>query len=200
MDIDNLQPQDLAERLKLIEGMIAEGRCTTAGWAWTFVLWGAAYYAAMAWASLAHFWQAWPVVMCAAGILTGAIARRIKRNQPSTTAGRALGAIWSAIGIALFALLLALSISGRYEIHIFVAIIGTMLAGANGISSMILKWKMQMACALVWLGVGLAACFVTGAQAGALFLAAIFCCQIVFGFYLMILESRRRSRSGAVHA
>lgn len=200
MSIDNLQPQDLTERLKLIEGMIAEGRCTTAGWAWTFVLWGVAYYAATAWASLAHFWQAWPVVMCAAGILTGTVARRVKRNHPPTTLGRALGATWCSIGIALFALLMGLSLSGRYETHTFVAIIAALLASANGISSILLKWKMQMACAVVWLGLGLAAGFVTEAQAGALFLAAIFFCQIVFGFYLMILESRRRGRSGAVHA
>ena len=200
MTSDNLQPQDLSDRLKLIQEMIAEGRHSTTCWAWSFVLWGVAYYAAIAWANLGHFALAWPIVMVGAAILTGIVSWRIKRHRPATTMGRAISAAWSAMGTALFVLLMGLSLSGRYEAHTFVAIVGAMLAVANGTSSIVLKWKMQMACALVWLGMGLAACFVTEAQAGILFLAAIFFCQIVFGIYLMVLESRRRGHAGAVHA
>ncbi len=200
MAIDNLQPQDMAERLKLIEEMIAEGRCTTEGWAWSFVLWGVAYYAAIAWSNLGHFNLAWPIVMVAAAVVTVSIGRRAKRNRPGTTVGRALVGVWTSMGIALFVVLMGLSISGRYEAQLYVAIVGAMLAVANGASGIVLKWKMQMACAVVWLGMALAACFLTEGQAGVLFLAAIFFCQIVFGVYLMILEFRRRSQRGAVHA
>lgn len=200
MTIDDLQPQELTDRLKLIEGMIVEGRSSTAGWAWSFVLWGGAYYAAIAWSNWGHFGLAWPVVMIAAAIVTAVLARRGKRHDPPTTVGRAISAIWSAMGIALFVLLMGLSLSGRYEAHVYVAIVGAMLAVANGASGILLRWKMQMACAVVWLGTGLAACFLSEAEAGVLFLAAIFFCQILFGIYLMILESRRSGQRGAVHA
>ena len=46
-----------------------------------------------------------------------------------------------------------------------------------------------------------AACFGTENQAGIAFLAATFFCQIVFGVYAMVRESRRRRRqNGVVHA
>ena len=70
MTSDNLQPQELSDRLKLIEEMMVEGRRSTTCWAWSFVLWGVAYYAAIAWASLAHVaalaclpWSIWPFVI-----------------------------------------------------------------------------------------------------------------------------------------
>ncbi len=43
--------KDLAERVRLIESMMAEGRQKTESWGWTFVLWGVAYYVATAWAT-----------------------------------------------------------------------------------------------------------------------------------------------------
>ena len=92
-------------------------------------------------------------------------------------------------------------VSGRYDLHVFVAIIGGMLGVANMASAIILKWKMQFACAVVWLASGVVACFVTAEQAGIAFLAATFFCQIVFGVYVMICELlRRRLQSGVVNA
>ena len=44
----NPEELELKDRLNLIETMIAEGRRTTESWGWTFVLWGVAYYVAMA--------------------------------------------------------------------------------------------------------------------------------------------------------
>jgi hypothetical protein len=43
------------------------------------------------------------------------------------------------------------------------------------------------------------ACFASEAKTGIAFLAAIFFCQIVFGIYAMMCESRRRNL-GATHA
>ena len=64
--------------------MIAEGRRTTESWGWTFVLWGVAYYVAIAWAALGHSTLAWPVTMIAAGIAD----RRDRRAQGRKAARR----------------------------------------------------------------------------------------------------------------
>ena len=45
----NISEQEVKDRLTLIESMIAEGRRDTESWGWTFVLWGVAFYVAMAW-------------------------------------------------------------------------------------------------------------------------------------------------------
>lgn len=204
---DEMDGKDLAERVKLIEGMMAEGRRGTARWGWSFVLWGVAYLVATAWSSglvggpvWAQRVLAWPIVMIAASIVMGVGISRMKRGQPATTLGRAIGATWTAMGIALFVVLMSLGMSGRYDTHVFVAIIGGMLSTANMASAILLKWKMQFACAVVWLASAVLACFGTAEQAGIAFLAATFFCQIVFGIYAMFLESQRSRQNGAVHA
>jgi hypothetical protein len=191
---------DLKAQLNLIETMMAEGRRSTESWGWTFLLWGVAYYIAIAWSAWGHGNLAWPVTMIAATVITGAIGARVSRGHPETTFGRAIGSVWKVMGIALFIVLLALGVSGHYDIHVFLAIIGGMLAVANGTSSLILKWKMQFACAAVWMAAGVAGCFGTENQALISFLVAIFFCQIVFGIYAMALDARRRrQQQGAVH-
>ena len=188
---------DLSERLSLIESMISEGRRSSQRWAWSFLLWGVAYYVAIAWANWGNPSLAWPVTMIAAAIVTGLMKARVRRNQPGTTIGRALLAVWSVMGVVLFALTISLSLSHHFDSHVIVAVIAAMLAVANGISSLILRWKMQSACAIVWLATAIGACFVSDEQLIALFLAAIFFCQIVFGIYGMILEARNRNQSVA---
>jgi hypothetical protein len=196
---------ELTERLKMIESMMAEGRHTTARWGWSFVLWGVAYLVATAWSSglvggpvWAQRYLAWPLIMIAASIATGVGISRMKKGQPATALGRAIGAIWRAMGISLFIVLMSLGMSGRYDTHVFVAVIGGMLGVANMASATILKWKMQFVCAVVWLASAMAACFGSETQAGVAFLAATFFCQIVFGIYAMIRESRRRRLQNGV--
>jgi hypothetical protein len=200
----NLESQELKDRLSLIEQMISEGRRTTESWGWSFVLWGVAYYVAIAWATLGKGALAWPVTMAAAGILTGVLASRTAAKRPETTVGRAMMAIWLAMGVSTFALMLSLGMSGRLDEHVSVAIIGAMLGAANCTSSIILKWKMQFACALVWWGAAVAACFTSDTITSIVFLTAIFFCQIIFGIYGMIAESskqkRREAGQGASHA
>jgi hypothetical protein len=200
----NFEEQELKDRLSLIETMIGEGRRTTERWGWTFVLWGVAYFVAIAWSTWGSSNLAWPVTMIAAGVITGIVASRTARSKPVTTIGRAMGSIWIAMGASMFLLFMAMGISHRFEGHIFVAIIGAMLGMANATSSMILKWKAQFACAVVWWAASVAACFGTGNQSTIVFLTAIFLCQIVFGIYAMVCESRRRrlhkGNQGAVHA
>jgi len=196
---DQVTELELKDRLRLIESMIAEGRRTTESWGWTFVLWGVAYYVAIAWATYGHSSIAWPVTMIAASILTFVVASRRASKQPETTLGRAMGAIWFGMGVSTFIVMLSLGISGRLELHSAVAIVGAMLGAANATSSIILRWKMQSVCAVVWWTAAAVSCFISENQAGILFLVAIFICQIVFGIYGMIAKSRKRGR-GISHA
>jgi hypothetical protein len=196
-DIEN---RELRERLDLMESMIAEGRKMTGNWGWAFILWGVAYYLAFAWSFLG--WNAafaWPVTMVAAGVITGILSSRMSRARPRTGVVRAISSIWLVMGVLLFVLMMSFAFSGRVDNHISLSVVGTMLAVANGASSLILKWKMQFACALAWLAAAEVACFGSESQQLIAFLAATFFCQIVFGIYAMISESRRRLH-GEVHA
>ena len=198
---DERNSQELNERLDLIQSMIAEGRRGTESWGWTFLLWGIAYYVAIAWAnwgSSTSVWGgnrlAWPVTMIAACVLTMVIGMRKGKGRSGTTISRAVVSIWISLGIAMLLLFPACAISGRLDEHGFVAIVAAMLGVANGASGMILKWKAQIASGVVWWLTSVAACFGSNAQLTAVFLIAIFLCQIVFGIYAMILESRRNRR------
>lgn len=198
---DEMTAQDLKERLALIESMIAEGRHSTESWGWTFVLWGVAFYAAIAWS----MWGpdknlAWPVTMITASVVTAALARRKVHGRPQTTLGRAIGSVWIATGISMFVLLFALGLTGSLKTQLFMGIMAAMLGTANAASSLMLRWKAQFACTVVWW----ATCWVciqgSEAHGAAALLIAIFLCQIVFGVYAMTLESRRRRQGGVAHA
>jgi hypothetical protein len=198
---------DLKAQLNLIETMIAEGRRKTESWGWTFVLWGVAYYIAIAWSNwgqniavLGRGAYAWPVTMIAAAIVTMVIGMSKGKGQPGTTIGRAIVSIWISVGISMLLIFPALSLAGRIDEHAFVALVAAMLGIANGASGMILKWKMQVASAVVWWTASVAACFGSEAQLTVVFLTALFLCQIVFGAYAMIIESRRNRRHVALHA
>jgi hypothetical protein len=200
----NDEEMELKDRLSLIENMIAEGRRTTESWAWTFVFWGLAYYVAIAWTVWDQWPWAWLVTMASAWVLCWAIIRRKHKNQPepkpATTIGRAIFSVWAAMGVSLALLLPALGLSGRFSQHVFVAIVCAMLGVANGASGMIIRWKAQIASAFVWWAATVAACFGSDDQCTAVFLVAIFFCQIVFGIYGMVCEARLRRQRGAIHA
>jgi len=195
---DHITEQELKDRLSLIESMIAEGRRTTESWGWTFVLWGIAYYVAIAWSAGGHSVWAWPATMSIAVIITVVVAFLKAGHHPRTTLGRAIGSIWIALGISMFLLFLALGLSGRLtDQPLFVAVISALLGMANGASALILRWRVQLACAVVWWVAAVATCFGTDAQSMIVFLVAIFLCQVVFGIYGVIFESKRR---GPIHA
>jgi hypothetical protein len=194
---------ELKDRLSLIESMIAEGRRSTGSWAWTFVFWGLAYYVAIAWTAFNQWPYAWLVTMMAAWALCSAIIWSKRKNQPerrpATTMGRAVFSIWIAMGVSLSLLLPALGFSGRFNQHVFVAVAAAMLGLANGASGMIIRWKAQIAAAIVWWAATVAACFGSDNQCTVVFLVAIFFCQIVFGIYGMVCEAHMR-RQEAAHA
>ena len=198
---DHTTEQELKERLGIIETMIAEGRRNTESWGGTFVLWGVVYYLALAWSAWGHSVWAWPATMLIAVIVTVVVASLKAGNHPGTTLGRAIGSIWIALGISMFVLFLALGLSGRLtDQHLFVAVISAILGLANGASALILRWKVQLACAVVWWVAAAATCFGSDAQSMIVFLVAIFLCQIVFGIYGVIAEAQGRKRRDPIHA
>jgi len=100
----------------------------------------------------------------------------------------------------MFILLLSLGLSGRTDQQLFVAVIAAMLGTTNAASGMILKWKQQFACGVVWWLAAIVSCFGSVAQSVIAFLIAIFVCQILFGVYGMVLEARMRKQREAAHA
>jgi hypothetical protein len=197
---DETSARELNERLELIQSMIAEGRRTTESWGWIFVLWGVAYYVAILSGAMIKNPLVWPVTMISACVLTGIVISVKRRDQPGTKIGHAIGSIWIAAGISMFLVFLSLGTSGRIDQHIMVAVLGAMLGSTNAASAMILRWKMQFACAVVWWACAVFACFGKGSQITIVFLASILFCQIVFGIYAMVRDSRRRREHGVIHA
>jgi hypothetical protein len=127
----NIEQQELRERLNLIESMIAEGRRKHESWGWTFLLWGVAYYVAIVWASWSHFAYAWPITMVAAAIVSIPVFIHRGKNIPNTTMGRAIGSIWTAMGISMFILFDALGFAGRLDTHTSVAAACALLGMTN---------------------------------------------------------------------
>jgi len=198
---DETTTQDLKDRLTLIETMISEGRRTTQSWGWTFVLWGMAFYAAMAWTSWGHSAWSWPVTMAAAVVVTVIVVCMKTGREAGTTLGRAVGSVWLALGISIFLLFLSLGLAGKLaDPRLFIAVASGMLGMANAASALILHWKVQFGCAVIWWTAAVAACFVTENQAAVIFIIAIFICQIAFGVYGMIREAGAKSHGGTAHA
>jgi hypothetical protein len=192
---------ELRERLSIIESMIAEGRRSTESWGSTFVLWGVAYYVAMAWSRWGHTVWAWPVTISIAAVLTTVLAFSQTGGRPRTTLGRAIGSIWIALGISIFLLFFALGLTGRLtDQHLFVAVMSAILGMANGASALILRWKVQLGCAVVWWAAAVATCFASDGQSVIIFLVAIFLCQIVFGICGMIANTQGGKRQAPLHA
>jgi hypothetical protein len=131
--------------------------------------------------------------MAAACILTWILASRASSDQPETTVGRAMMAIWTGMGASTFIIMMSLGIGGKLELHVGVAIITTLLGAANATSSILLKWKMQFACAVIWWATAIVAAFASDKVTEVAFLVALFLCQILFGIYGMISEARNRS-------
>jgi hypothetical protein len=196
----NAKEMELRERLDLMQRMIAEGRRKQQSWGWTFVLWGVAYYVAFFWAWLGQFVYAWPVTMASGAILTFVGFSRRQYRAPETTIGRAIASIWIATGVTMFILFDAMGFGMHLaDARVFFAAASAMIGLANAACSLTLKWKAEFGCAIVWWAAAIVACFASVYAAVTAFLVAIFLCQIVFGAYMMVLESRQR-RQVARHA
>jgi hypothetical protein len=198
--MDAMETQELKDRLALIEQMMRAGRRSTESWGWTFLLWGVAYYAAIEWSALGGTY-AWPITMVATCVVMGVILSR-RDQKPNTTMNRAVIGVWIALGVTMMTLMPALAISGRLvEPHGAIAVVCALLGMANGASGIVLKWRLQIACACVWWASSVVACFGSQTQTLVVFMVAIFFCQIVFGAFCMIAEAREaRAMKDGTHA
>src|SRR4051794_30521390 len=83
--VSPMNEREIGDRIALIESMMQAGRRSTEYWGWNFLLWGVAYFVAVAWSSLLPHGGgsllAWPITMIFAVLLTIAIARRRMRNK-----------------------------------------------------------------------------------------------------------------------
>jgi hypothetical protein len=193
-----MNERDISERIALIESMMQAGRKSTEYWGWNFLLWGIAYFVAVAWSSLLPGaggpLLAWPITMIFAVLLTVGIARRRTRNKPRTEKSRALQAIWTAMGLGIFVFAFPVAWSGHFQGQSFMAAIEVMLGIAHVASGSFLRWPLQIVVGALWWAAAIASCFVSGNGIAYVFLAATFVCNIVFGIYLMIRESRDKAR------
>jgi hypothetical protein len=197
-----LNEREIGERIALIESMMQAGRKSTEYWGWNFLLWGVAYLVAIAWASfLPHAGGplvAWLVTMALAAFLTAAIARKRKQNQPRSDRSRHIEALWTAVGLGIFVYAFPVAYSGHGEAQSFMAGIEVLLGVAHIGSGRMLRWPTQVAVGGLWWATAIASCFVSSRTVAILFLAATFVCNIGFGIYLMIRESRDKARAGEV--
>jgi hypothetical protein len=197
-----LNEQELTERIALIESMMRAGRKTTEYWGWNFLLWGIAYFVAVAWSSFLPSAGgprlAWLLTKIFAVLLTIGIARRRTRNKPRTELSRAMHAIWTAMGCGIFAFAFPVAFSGHFEAQSFMAAIEVMLGIAHVASGIFLRWPTQIVVGALWWAAAIASAFVsTGNAVAIIFLGATFVCNIAFGIYLMIRESRDKARAQA---
>ena len=184
---------ELLARLELIERMMVEGRETTANHGWVFLLWGAAFLVAIAWMTwLPHGGLAWAVTMPVTAIMSGILGRTMRHYNPRTPAAHAISGIWIAVSVALFLYTFSVTHSGHAEMHAFWAAVETLLGVANCASAIVLRWRAQMAVAILWFVAAAASCFVPGALLMPILVVAILIGQVGFGLYLMYLESRDR--------
>lgn len=196
-----MNERDINERLALIESMMQAGRKSTEYWGWNFLLWGIAYFVAVAWSSLLPGaggpLLAWPITMIFAVLLTVGIAHRRTRNMPRTEKSRALQAIWTAMGLGIFVFAFPVAWSGHFQAQSFMAAIEAMLGIAHVAAGSFLRWPLQIVVGAAWWAAAIASCFVNGNGIAYVFLAATLVCNIGFGIYLMIRESRDKARAGA---
>lgn len=198
---NSMHEGEIRERLALIESMMREGRRSTESWGWSFLLWGIAYLVAVAWSSflpqLGGPLMAWPVTMVVAALLTIVIARRRTGNKPRTERNRALHAVWTAMGCGIFVFAFPVAYSGHFQAQSFMAAIEAMLGIAQVASGLFLRWRMQTVVGVLWWAAAIASCLVSANGVAYVFLAATLVCNIGFGIYLMLRESREKSKGRA---
>jgi len=197
-----MNEREIGERIALIEAMMRSGRRSTEYWGWNFLLWGVAYLVAVGWSNLlprgGGSGLAWPVTMIFAVLLTIGIARRRMRNKPRTEKSRGIHAIWTAVGSGIFVFAFPVAYSGHFQTQAFIAAIEVMLGIAHVGSGIFLRWTTQIVVGALWWTAAVASCFVSENATAIIFLIATLICNIGFGIYLMIRESRDRARAGAV--
>jgi hypothetical protein len=138
---------------------------------------------------------AWPITMIFTALLTVAIAKRRTAHKPRTDRSRFIQAVWTTVGCGIFVFAFPVAYSGHMEAHGFIAGIETLLGVAHIASGAMLRWKTQMAVGGIWWAAAVASCVVSQMGIAIVFLAATLVCNIAFGVYLMVRESRDKARA-----
>lgn len=191
---------ELVARLDLMEAMIAEGRQATGRFGWIFVLWGLVDLAGMGleWMHPQRVWN-WPVVIGAGLVLQGigfALLRRSPRICSPNNQARAVGAVWSTMGITLVLYCITAILVHRADSAAYLAAIFMTIGMAHAASALILRWGVQGAVAALWWAGGLACFFVSSNWFVAIFCIEMLFGMVFFGLYAMFLE--RRTPPGAL--
>ena len=150
------------KQLKIIEEMIAsakvkasEGSIYYLIWGWLVLIAASCNFILLNYTSYENHWIAWPILMALGGIISGVVGyKQEKKTTVKTYVDRAMAYLWSAVGITLFVVLIAMIKLGplvAYPILIFLYGIGTFVSGG------ILKFKPLV--------IGGVACWVIGSIA-----------------------------------
>lgn len=189
--------RELLERVELIQGMLAEGRRGTQYYGWVFLLWGVGQLAAILWGSVSrNDGLAWGVTMSVCAVITaiGTAASR-RREGKVTTVGRALAAIWMAAGISLFLLGFAGGASQVFQPSAILALALVLQGMPNFASGMILRWRVQVAVAVIWWVAGAAAMFLKAQAAAWTYMVAVMIGSVLFGLYLIFRQRKDAKRA-----
>ncbi len=192
---------DLQQRVELIERLVQEGRHGCEAYGWIFFVWGLGYFASLTWDCYLPFTQAnlpWSIFMPLCGVIMGVIGwRRRQMRRVKSTVGRAVGLGWMAATVPLcvcvFLENLATPPHGAAGLaHGFVSLC-LILGIPNMASGLILRWRIQIAVAILWWLGAVAFVFIqTMPQLVAVAFALTVLCWIAFGLYLMVMEARTR--------
>ena len=181
---------EIANRLKLIEEMMAEGRRNTQRWGWVFLLWGIGPLIAMFWET--HWPQppvAWPVVLAGCTILNGVLIKIRKRTGAGRTIKmRSVGAVWGSTALTVLLVVLGSAFSGSLELRSMYVALFALVAVAHSTSSIILRWPVQFFAAVVWWAACLAALILPITSLHLLSMITLIVGNIVFGSWLTYRE------------
>lgn len=187
--------QELLDRFAVIEHMIQEGRQTTGSWGWVSLLWGTGQIVAMFWSM--HISQpifAWLPAMSACAVLSGLIYWWRRRRQPAqTTVGRALSAIWVGTTVSMFILGFVGGFTSTLSYRAILAVLLCLQGTGNFASGIILRWRLQLAVALLWWVAVPFIMLMPLPPAQWTFILVTGIGDVLFGLYLMVVERGRRA-------
>jgi hypothetical protein len=148
--------------LSVIKKIMEDSRNVVCNNGWHYIFWGvivsialtANYFMLLMKAEVEYARWMWLALMIGAAITAGIYARRKEKKRPvKTFAGKLLGSLWFAGGIAMFMFGFIGTFSGAYSAIYICPIISTVLGITFYTSGEIqqLKWQKLLACGW-WLG------------------------------------------------
>jgi hypothetical protein len=183
-------PSTARNRLELIEEMIADGRRTTHGWGWPFVLWGVGHLAGIeVMVQLGIYWG-WYIIVPAC-FIASLVALHRNRAGRQTFAGRAIHAVWTAqmIALSIFDLI---AMPGRrmtwegYDLFFLCS-----MGACTYVTGAVLRWRLCVVLGCVWWAAAVLGLVLPGAHTLAwTWMVTTITLELGFGLYLVIRDAR----------